>query len=245
MQTPIWSEVTATLGGRMDPPHLGHREAAAGLLKHPGVRTVLVIPSATPPHKPAQASAAQRAKMTQLAFGRSVAHPLPESTLAAIQVDEIELKRAQREPSRPSYSFDTILELRQRYSRLAFVVGADQFQDLHLWHRFPEILSLCHWIVLERKPNGQDLTLKTCQEWSSSGLIEAVGTDLWKVRNSTSFIHSVATEAPALSSTQIRKEIATQGSPPACSLLPEVEAYLKDQQLYGIGRPHDSRTNRK
>ncbi len=245
MQSPAWSEVTAIFGGRMDPPHLGHREAVAGILRNPGVRNVLIIPSASPPHKPAQASAQQRTQMARLAFGPSLQHRIPEASQKLIQVNEIELKRSQKDPDRASYSFDTLQELRSQYPRLAFVLGADQFQDLPAWHRFPEILSLCHWIVLQRKPNGSDLAQKTLQLLSASGLIEPVRTDLWKVRNSTAVIHSVATDAPDLSSTQIRREIMIHGAPPPSSLLPEVEAYLKIQQLYGIGTPHDSRTNRE
>ncbi len=230
MTGPVWSEVTAVFGGRMDPPHRGHREAVRGLFQNPGIRNVLVIPSASPPHKAAQVAAEHRAQMTRINFGPSQLDRLPNE----IQVDLLELTRSQRTPLRPSYSFDTLQELGTRYPRLAFVLGADQFQELPTWHRFPEILSLCHWIVLQRKPNGSELAQKTLQLWSASGLIEKTQSSAWSIRGSRFFIQTVTTDAPDLSSTQIRKEIAKTGSPPPSSVIPEVEGYLKLHQLYGI-----------
>ena len=230
MTGPIWSEVTAVFGGRMDPPHLGHREAVRGLFRNPGIRNVLVIPSASPPHKPTQTHAEHRTQMARINFGPSQA----DRFQGEVKVDPLELSRAHRDPKRPNYSFDTIQELRTQYSRLAFVLGADQFQELHTWHRFPEILSLCHWVVLERKPNGKEQAQRTLQTWSASGLIEKTQSNAWSIRGSQFFIQTVLTDAPDLSSTQIRKEIAKTGSPPNSSLLPEVEGYLKLHQLYGI-----------
>ena len=39
------------LGGAFDPPHLGHREAVESLLRNPGVRNVIILPSGNPPLK--------------------------------------------------------------------------------------------------------------------------------------------------------------------------------------------------
>jgi nicotinate-nucleotide adenylyltransferase len=225
----------------MDPPHLGHREAVRGLFQHPGVRNVLVIPTASPPHKPVQATIEHRTQMTRINFSSTSRDPFPRE----VQVDEIEIKRAQRNPNQPSYSFDTLQELKRLHPHLAFVLGSDQLQRMHTWHRFPEILTLCHWIVLERKPNGSEHTQKTLQEWNASGLVENSQTHLWKIRNSSFSIQAVTTDAPPISSTQIRNEIAKTGAPPPSLLLPEVEGYLKLHSIYGISGKHDSRTNRK
>ncbi len=241
MRYPIWSEVTALFGSRMDPPHLGHREAVRGLLRNPGVRNVLIIPAASPPHKPVQASAKHRTEMAQINFSSARSDSFPTE----VRIDEIEIKRALRNPNQLSYSFDTIEEIRPQYPHLAFVIGSDQLQSMHTWHRFPEILTLCHWIVIQRKPDGLEQTQQTLQAWSASGLIENKQSQLWNIRNSQYFIQTVTTDAPPISSTQIRREITRTGSPPASSLLPEVEGYLKLHQIYGISGKHDSRTNSK
>ncbi|HUP55886.1 MAG TPA: adenylyltransferase/cytidyltransferase family protein, partial [Bdellovibrionota bacterium] len=72
-----WREVTAIFGGTFDPPHLGHREAVAGLFRNPGVREVWVMPAASPPHKPAIATAEQRLELARLAFGPHPGFPFP------------------------------------------------------------------------------------------------------------------------------------------------------------------------
>lgn len=222
-----WSQVTAVFGGTFDPPHLGHREAAFGLLREPGVGRVLVMPSASPPHKPMLASAEDRMRMSQLNFG-------PDSRM---QVSALEIERA-RQSSGPSYSFDTLQELKQSHPELAFVIGTDQLQALSSWHRFPEILSLSHWLVLARKPDGAKPALQTLAEWEASGLARRAagngpqGQPAWQLKGGTHLL-LVETRAPALSSSQIRENLAKSGLPPENSLALEVWAHLKQTGLYG------------
>ena len=230
MMPPRWHEVSAIFGGRFDPPHVGHRMAVQGLFKEPGVQRVLIIPSASPPHKEAQVSAHHRLRLTQIAFEST-----PDSLLPAeIQIDDRELVRNQLHPHAPSYSFDTIQELKQIYPRLAFVIGADQLLQLHTWHRFPEILTLCHWIVIERKSKQAAQSEQRLQEWEASGILRKAQNQSWQLRGSAHFIQQVQTEAPDLSSTQIRESIVRTGEPPSGSLLPKVVEYLKQNRLYGM-----------
>jgi nicotinate-nucleotide adenylyltransferase len=227
---PRWHEVTAIFGGRFDPPHLGHRLAVKSLFKEPGVQRVLIIPSASPPHKAAQISAAHRLALTQLAFESNLVDPLPSE----IEIDDRELVRAQLNPQTPSYSYETLQELRQIYPRLAFVIGTDQLLQLHTWHRFPEILNLCHWIVIERKSESKDDCEKVLQQWEASGMTQKASHQSWQLKGSAHFIQKVQTEAPQVSSTQIRESIMRTGEPPNGSLLPKVVEYLKQNRLYGM-----------
>jgi nicotinate-nucleotide adenylyltransferase len=227
---PRWNEITAVFGGRFDPPHLGHREAVRGLFQYPAVKQVLIMPSGSAPHKPTLASSHQRAEMAKLTFSDLPFDSLP----VEIRFDLRELDRAKEKPTTPTYSFDTINELRRIYPQLAFVIGTDQLAALPTWHRFPELLSLCHWIVLERKPKGSQLARQTLQEWETSGLVRAKDSHAWESTQSGYLIQIVPTEAKDVSSTQIRESIARTGEPPADSLLPGVLAYLKEQRLYGV-----------
>ena len=228
--TPRWHEVTAIFGGRFDPPHLGHREAVKGLFKEPGVQQVLIIPSATPPHKRACVSASHRLALTRLAF-----ETLPQDRLPAeIHLDERELTRAELHPEAPSYSFDTLQELKQIYPRLAFVIGTDQLIQLHTWHRFPDLLHLCHWIVIQRKSESKEMSERVLYQWEASGLIRKSAHQSWQLKGSSHFIQQVPTSAPPLSSTEIRESIMRTGAPPTDSLLPKVVEYLKQNRLYGM-----------
>ncbi len=239
-ETPVnWHRVTALFGGTFDPPHLGHREAVRGLFAHPGVRRVLVIPTAVPPHKVATTSTDARLAMCRLAFSPQPRSPFPFEV--EISIHEIERHKHMRTPS---YTFDTLVALRREISELAFVIGADQVAQLTHWHRFPEILDLCHWIVLARKPHGQDTALATLQTWEGSGIISrARNTSASALKSFTTpggmTLAVIETDAPDLSSTLIREALSKNGASPAGSLLPEVEAYLKENTLYGTKKSNE------
>lgn len=230
MSFPGWHEHTVVFGGGFDPPHLGHRAALEGLFRHPGAARAIVLPSASPPHKPHVASAEHRLAMVRLAFAEFRAGPL--------EISELELERARREPARPTYTWDTLQVLKPRYPRLAFVAGTDQLAKLHTWHRFPDLLGAADWLILARKPDGPALAAQTLREWTASGLVKAeyAANDhetLWKTRFGTR-LGVVSTDAPALSSTQIREAMARTGQAPENTLAPAVSAYLvKMPELYG------------
>lgn len=224
---PRWSELTAIFGGTFDPPHQGHREAVDGLFRNPGVGRVIVIPSAAPPHKPSVASPEQRLAMAKLAF--------TEGKTGALEVDGSELERAAR-TGRPSYSYETLQEFGRQHKEVAFVVGADQLRDLPGWYRFPEILGLCHWIALARRPDGEKIARAALSDWEASGLAVREKDSLWKLRPSGSqlrFLTLVSTDAPELSSTSIREELGRTGQPPRDTLPAAVSGYLKHHGLYG------------
>jgi nicotinate-nucleotide adenylyltransferase len=224
--------VTAIFGGRFDPPHLGHREAVRGLFEVPGVQKVIVVPSASPPHKPCNASAEHRETLAKICFTSTTSDPFPSE----VTIDSREILRAQSAPpGTPSYSYDTLQELRPLIPNLAFVIGTDQFAHLPKWHRYPELLHLCHWIVLARKGmEDQDLLAQTLKDWTGSGLLRPISSNTWQIQSGQKILTVVPTLAQGHSSTLIRETIARVGSPPADSLLPDVLRYLKLHRLYGM-----------
>ena len=229
-----WNEVIALYGGTFDPPHLGHREAVAGLFIEPGVRRVIILPSGTPPLKTTLISSHHRVAMARLAFGSDPYFPIPRDD---IEIDLCEIDRAKRD-GQPGYTYDTLLHFRRTLAGkpLAFVIGADQLRDLPRWSKFPEILGLSHWIVLERKPKGAEQAQAVLREWAASGLIRpdplGPGDRSWRTLSGT-VIRRTETPARAVSSTQIREEIGRSGEPTPYSLLPAVISYLKQNALYG------------
>lgn len=231
MSSTRWSEVTAVLGGTFDPPHLGHREAVRGLFQNPGVRRVIVVPSANPPFKPQAASGEDRFKMAELTF----------KGLVDVLMDRRELTRAEKN-SQPSYTIDTLQDLKKEIPNLAFVMGADQLAQLHSWHRFHDLLNACHWIVLARKPDGEKTAMKTLQEWESSGLVRRTGSE-WETTGKTR-ISLVETDAPDLSSSAVREEIARSTDRQTLEnwmktrVSNDVLAYLMQRRIYGM-RPYE------
>jgi nicotinate-nucleotide adenylyltransferase len=250
--TPRWNELTAVFGGTFDPPHLGHREAVAGLFQNPGVRRVLVIPSATPPQKPQAIASEHRVAMAKICFSEHLASLKNSGKTSAgntgsgaskiegeVEIDTQEIDRAKRS-SQPSYTFDTLHELRRDHGQLAFVLGSDQLANLPTWHRFPEVLELCHWIVLARKPLGEQIAETTLQQWQTSGWVKKEDS-VWKVASRTPgvppTITLVPTDAREISSRNIRENLAKGASNEIleASLPSEILSYLMEHRLYGTG----------
>jgi nicotinate (nicotinamide) nucleotide adenylyltransferase len=196
------------------------------------VKKVIVIPSANPPHKVCRAGTEDRVAMTRLSFQEDARY-----FGGTVEVDLREIERATR-TTRASYTFDTLLDLGRQIPKIAFVLGADQLQEMpKTWHRFPEVLELAHWIVLARRPGGDVTARQSLQQWEASGLVRPVSDYEWCTKAGT-FLGLFETEAPGLSSTAIRETIARTGQVPEGSLFSTVEEYLKEKSLYGSHR-HD------
>ncbi len=224
---PAWSEVTAVFGGMFDPPHAGHVEAVRGLLREPGVREVLVMPTGRPGHKGAGTDPSLRLAMTKIAFAK----------IEGVTVDAREVNQAASD-SRPTYTYDTLLGLTRERSQVAWVVGADQLGELHRWHRFPELLRLCHWIVLERRPRGAELARTTLQEWRASGLIADQPPGLperhFKFSRAEACLFLCPTAAQEVASTSLREQLERTGLPADSQLIPSaVLEYIREHRLYG------------
>jgi len=127
------------LGGTFDPIHFGHLRMAQELAESLSLDEVRFIPSANPPHKaPPLVSAEHRAAMVQLAIA---GNPI-------FKFDDRELHR-----TGASYTFDTLLSLRSELvqnTSLVLFMGSDAFTKFDTWHRWDEIIQLCHIALVQR-----------------------------------------------------------------------------------------------
>ena len=121
-------------GGSFDPPHIAHVALARAAIEQLRLDVLFVIPTGDPYHKSRSLTpAVHRLEMADLAFAQ----------LDCVVVDPRETLRAG-----PSYTVDTLLELRTEYpdSQLFLILGEDQARTLSAWHRFseiPEIATIC------------------------------------------------------------------------------------------------------
>ena len=127
-------------GGTFDPIHNGHLILARDAVEKLGLDELLFIPNAVPPHRPGGKFApdALRHEMVLAAIGGE----------PRFKADDIELRRGGF-----SYSFDTVLALKERYpadAELYFLVGGDNIGQLHSWHRIEELKRLVTFVVLNR-----------------------------------------------------------------------------------------------
>jgi len=127
------------LGGTFNPIHFGHLRMAQELAESLSLDAVKFIPSANPPHKPPpQVSAEHRAAMVKLAITDN-----PQ-----FQFDGRELSR-----TGASYTVDTLESLRNELGNqvsLILIMGSDAFTKFNTWHRWQEIIALCHIALVQR-----------------------------------------------------------------------------------------------
>ncbi len=144
------TDVLGIFGGVFDPVHFGHIKPLLALQARFGFEQIRFIPCREAPHKKAAGASAQH-RCNMLAL---VTHSIPEFV-----VDDRELQR----PG-PSYTIDTLRELREEIGAtqgLVLILGIDAFSSFCSWHKFDEILSICH-IMLLRRP-GYRLAGRGCE----------------------------------------------------------------------------------
>jgi len=125
---------------------------------------LLLVPAAEPPHKPLSelAPAADRFEMTALAARE---HP-------RFEVCDLEVRR-----SGPSYTVDTLTELRDR-GRLHLIIGSETFLDLLNWREPRRVAALARLVVIPRNGMGFDpetpAALKVMRELGLPGFARAL-----------------------------------------------------------------------
>lgn len=193
------------MGGTFDPIHIGHLVTAEAVREGFPLDEVIFIPAAQPPHKQGRqiVPAKKRLRMTELAVaGNPYFH-----------VSAMELAR-----KGPSYSSDTITELRKDFGEMAefyFITGADAVNELHTWHEVEALLAQCHFIAATRQ--GTQLELEML-----SGYLSPVA---------MTHIHQLDTPLFGVSSTEIRQKLARGES--IRYLVPEAVAdYIDEEGLY-------------
>jgi nicotinate-nucleotide adenylyltransferase len=125
-------------GGTFDPIHYGHLRSALEVKEIFNLTEVRLIPSAQPPHRQQpMASAVLRLQMLELAID-------DQSDFVA---DDRELKR-----SGHSYMADTLQSLRQDFpsQSLLLFMGNDAFNKITNWHRWQDLLTYAHLVVMTR-----------------------------------------------------------------------------------------------
>lgn len=117
-------------GGTFDPPHVGHKKYADEIAVKLSLDRLLVIPTATPPHKGGKnpISSEDRFAMVKILFADDI----------GVEVSDMEIARGGR-----SYTYETVTLLREIYpdDELIFILGSDMLLSFHTWKNPDVILS--------------------------------------------------------------------------------------------------------
>ena len=193
------------LGGTFDPIHMGHLIIAEEVKARLNLAEVLFVPAGQPWLKANNliSLAEHRVQMVRLAIADE----------PSFKLSTMEIERAG-----PSYTIDTIAELRGQIEagdKLFFILGWDNLMQLPQWHEPSRLVRMCHLVAVPRVGSpAPDL----------NSLEAAI----------PGFSHStILLDTPRIdiSASEIRDRIAQGLS--IRHLVPEpVERYIKEHKLY-------------
>ncbi len=127
------------IGGTFDPVHIGHLVAADQVLFYGQLDQVWFMPAFKPPHKLDKPISDYQHRVAML-------------ELAAELDPRYQVCTIEGERKGPSYTYDTIVELKKLYPEIefSFIIGADIFSTLTKWYRIKELVELVQFIGLDR-----------------------------------------------------------------------------------------------
>ncbi len=202
-------------GGTFDPVHIGHLRMALELKRALGLDEMRLLPCHIPPHRERPGvNSKQRARMVELAVAQC----------AELSVDLRELERTDI-----CFSIDTLEQIRQEIgpdAQLVWSMGGDSLINLPSWHRWDQLLDVCHIAVAERPGfNSKDIEQPELSRWLEKfeidSLPETPAGHVW---------HQALTLLP-VSATEIRDHWKAGKTPYFLQPDPVLD-YIKQHQLY-------------
>lgn len=205
------------LGGTFDPVHLGHLRSAVEVREALGLDWLHMIPAPQPPLRNSpQVSPNQRYELLKKGIADT----------PGIIADGRELRR-----EGPSYSVDTLSELRSEYGKevpLSMIIGFDAFLRLTKWRKVDDIFTLAHLVVIAR-PGYQTPWPLALKELVGNREVDSVATLMQ--RPCGSMLSLTLPSMMAISATYVRERLNAGRS--VRYLLPEaVEKSILQQGLY-------------
>ena len=192
------------LGGTFDPIHQGHIQMARSVLDSFRLDRMLILPSGNPGYKTSISSREDRWKMV---------------VMACTQDGRLVPSRLELDRDGPTYTIDTLLELRKQYPKaeLLYLLGSDGMMKLHNWHRLEEVLPLCTFLVC---PRVGDVSLSDFQ--AEKQRLKAMGAR----------IAMVWMDPVPVSSTDVRAALAADRPTPL--LFSPIREFCAVKGLYGM-----------
>jgi len=210
-------------GGTFDPIHFGHLRSALEICESLKLKEIRFVPCRIPPHRDEPLAD----PMQRLAMVRAALAGQPDMVL-----DDRELKR-----DGPSYMIDTLESLRSELTTepLCLILGMDAFMGLSSWHRWQELLTLAHLVVMHRPGKSlHDVNSKQAAEVTTllkSRQVKDVKALQVKPAGSI-FLHPIS--QLDISASKIREMVA-KGKNPRYLLPDVVLQMIKVQKIYKTG----------
>ena len=196
-------------GGTFDPPHLGHLILASEAQFQLELTRLFWTLTPEPPHK-------QDQPIT------SIEHRLAMVKLAIADDPSFELSRVELDRPGPHYTLDTIKLVAEQnpQAEIVPVIGGDSLHDLPTWHHPQELLYVCHWVGVMRRP-GESANLEELER---------------ELPGISSKVHYVDAPLLEIASREIRSRISN-GRPFRYYLPDPVYQYINQHHLYYQSNP--------
>jgi nicotinate-nucleotide adenylyltransferase len=172
------------LGGAFNPPHLGHLVCAQEAVLKLGLETVLFVPTGQAPHREIEQDpgAEVRVEMCELAIAGD---------------ERLSVSRAEVDRPGPSYTVDTLRQLREQQpdDELVLILGGDQAASLPTWREPEEVLRLATVAAVQRTGTSREaIAVKIAR---LKGAARVVLFDMLRIDVSSSLVrHRVAAGKP-------------------------------------------------
>lgn len=192
---------TALFGGTFNPFHKGHYEMLKALENDSQIDEIWLLPDKIPPHKECEFLASDNDRISMC--------KLMAKEFSKASVCLVEFERQGR-----SYSYDTVVELKEKYpdKNFVFVCGGDMFVFFPKWYRYLDLIKLIPFYVFSRIGTDNGDFNDCVKEFSSLGMKIILN----------------STDIPDISSTEFRN---TKDS----SLLPKkIYGYIAKRGLYNV-----------
>jgi nicotinate-nucleotide adenylyltransferase len=196
------------LGGVFNPPHIGHLVCAQEAHSQLDLEVVVLVPVREAPHRSMEQDPGAEVRLTMCEY--------------AVASDErLAVSRIEVDRTGPSYTVDTLRELRRRSpgDELFLILGGDQAAALPTWHEPEEVMRLAMVAVAEREGMRREDVLAALRSLGDS--VRVVFFDMPRMD---------------VSSTLVR-ERAAAGRPIRYLVPDKVANYIGAQSLYGASAP--------
>jgi len=133
----------AIFGGSFDPIHKGHIEIIKKALKFLDIDKLIILPNYQNPLKNSvQADDKLRLKWIKEAI----------KDIKNVEISEYELNQ-----QKSCYTIDTIKHFAKKFDKILFLIGADNLETLHKWHKIEELKNLVEFVVFSRDGKKSDI----------------------------------------------------------------------------------------
>jgi nicotinate-nucleotide adenylyltransferase len=196
------------LGGAFNPPHVGHLVCAQEAVVQLQLEKVVFMPVGQAPHREIEDDPGAEGRLEMV-------------SLAVAGDDRFEVSRAEIDRAGPSYTADTLRDLRSQSpdDQFFLILGGDQAAALPRWHEPETVLSLATVAVVERS------------NWSRN----AIGITIGRLPGAER-IRYLDMPLMQISSSAIRRRVGS-GLPIRYLVPDKVANHIGAKGLYGAAKP--------